>query len=192
MKSSSAILGRALGQTEYIKRLINPYFPTALGLTFQLRTAYRPVRKVAALVIYRRVCLFLPSPGSPASPGKGSGRGGGSHHWLGDITEKTTTGDRGLRTPRVSSWQHRRVPGRLPAHQEAFCPEPGLTIWMPSQQQLFPPLCTQPPPAHPSLSPSSHATIFLLLASSAHNLQPPIKRIEKPSSCPRAATVNAF
>lgn len=47
-------------------------------------------------------------------------------------------------------------------------------------------------PRTPSLSPSSHATIFLPLASFAHNPQLPIKRIEKPSSCPRAATVKCF
>lgn len=32
VKSTSAILGRASGQMELIKRLINPYFPTALSL----------------------------------------------------------------------------------------------------------------------------------------------------------------
>lgn len=86
MKPSSATLSRALGQTELIKRLIKPYFPTALGLTFQLHAAQRPVTNAAALVTYIvDMPELLPSKDFLASPSKW----GRTTSLVGDIKEET-------------------------------------------------------------------------------------------------------
>lgn len=196
---TSAILGRASGQTVLIKRLINPHFLNALGL--HLPALYPPrgserLESLGQLTRQRCTCSH-PSPNWRESCHWFGSRKEGVHAGSGRPTEPTTfLSSRIMLGLGWGKWslsldepEGSLLPSSRPGNMDTH-PAAGTR----GSQQLFPLPTIQPlqpssllPSIAQPIKPCNHFPP--LLPPLPTTPSPQSKKIEKPSSCTRAATV---